>query len=53
MDEKLCRLPLHHQQVLAKKGTQIDHIIATQHAKNATTVACGYALGQAFPLIMS
>lgn len=50
MDEKGCRLNLHHQQqVLAKKGTKRVHLIAPEHAENVTVVACGNAVGQSIP----
>lgn len=50
MDEKGCRLTLHHQQrVLARKGERRVHIIAPEHAENVTVVACGSAIGQAIP----
>ena len=44
MDEKGCRLTLHkQQQVLARKGEKRVHIVASEHAENATVVACGNA----------
>lgn len=50
MDEKGCRLTLHHQQrVLAEKGTRKVHLVAPEHAENATIVACANALGQVVP----
>lgn len=50
IDEKGCRLTLHHQpNVLAKKGDRRVHYIASEHAENATIVACGNAIGQAIP----
>ncbi|XP_050298658.1 tigger transposable element-derived protein 1-like isoform X2 [Anthonomus grandis grandis] len=50
MDEKGCRLTLHHQQkVLTRKGIKRVHLIAPEHAENVTVVACGNALGQAIP----
>lgn len=50
MDEKGCRLTLHHQQrVLAQKGSRRVHIVAPEHAENVTIVACANALGQVVP----
>lgn len=50
MDEKGCRLTLHHQQqVLAKKGAKRVHLIGQEHAENVTVAACGNALGQSIP----
>lgn len=50
MDEKGCRLTLHHQQhVLSRKGAKRVHLIAAEHAESATVVACGNALGQCIP----
>lgn len=50
MDEKGCRLTLHHQQtVLAQKGARRVHLCAPEHAENATIVACANALGQPIP----
>lgn len=53
MDEKGCRLTLHHQQsVLAAKGAKRVHLVAQEHAENATIVACANALGQAIPPVI-
>lgn len=50
IDEKGCRLTLHHQQqVLAKKGSKNVHVVAPEHAENVTIVACGNAIGQVIP----
>ncbi|KAJ8948410.1 hypothetical protein NQ318_009921 [Aromia moschata] len=39
MDEKGCRLTIHHQQsVLALKGTKRLHLVAPEHAENVTVV---------------
>lgn len=50
MDEKGCRLTLHHQQsVLAKKGVKRLHLVAPEHAENATIVGCVAASGTIIP----
>lgn len=50
MDEKGCRLTLHHQQtVLAKKGEKRLHLVAPEHAENVTVVGCVSACGSAIP----
>lgn len=50
IDEKGCRLTLHHQQtVLAQRGARSVHLIAPEHAENVTIVACANALGHAIP----
>ncbi|XP_030753168.1 uncharacterized protein LOC115880172 [Sitophilus oryzae] len=50
IDEKGCRLTLHHgQRVLAKKGSRRVHLISNEHAENCTIVACVSALGHAVP----
>ncbi|KAI4466322.1 dde superfamily endonuclease [Holotrichia oblita] len=50
MDEKGCRLMLHHQQrVLAEKGSKRVHSIGSEHAENVTIVGCANALGQVIP----
>ncbi|KAI4464013.1 hypothetical protein MML48_4g00010929 [Holotrichia oblita] len=50
MDEKGCRLTLHHQQtVIAKKGNKRVHLVAPEHAENCTIVACANALGNSIP----
>ncbi|KAI4466296.1 homeobox-like domain superfamily [Holotrichia oblita] len=50
MDEKGCRLTLHHQQqVLSRKGAKRVHLIAPEHSESATVVTCGNALGQCGP----
>uniref|UniRef100_V5G523 DDE-1 domain-containing protein n=1 Tax=Anoplophora glabripennis TaxID=217634 RepID=V5G523_ANOGL len=46
VDEKGCRLSLHHQQsVLAKKGAKRVHLVAPEHGENVTVVSCGNASG--------
>lgn len=50
VDEKGCRLTLHHQQtVLAKKGAKRVHLVAPEHGENVTIVACASANGCAIP----
>ncbi|XP_044262782.1 uncharacterized protein LOC123010147 [Tribolium madens] len=50
MDEKGCRLTLHHQQkVIAKKGAKRVHLVSQEHAENVTIVACGNAMGHVIP----
>lgn len=50
MDEKGCRLTLHHQQtVIAQKGNKRVHLVAPEHAENCTIVACANALGNSVP----
>ncbi|XP_076824884.1 uncharacterized protein LOC143470554 [Clavelina lepadiformis] len=50
MDEKGCRLTLHHQQqVMAKKGAKRVHMVAAEHAENATLVVCANAAGNVIP----
>lgn len=50
MDEKGCRLTLHHQQkVLAGRGSKRVHLVAPEHAENVTIVACASAVGIAIP----
>ncbi|KAJ8937876.1 hypothetical protein NQ314_011679 [Rhamnusium bicolor] len=50
MDEKGCRLTLHHQQiVLSKKGIKRLHLVASEHAENVTVVGCVSAIGSAIP----
>lgn len=50
VDEKGCRLSLHHQQsVLAKKGAKRVHLVAPEHGENVTIVSCGNACGNAIP----
>lgn len=50
IDEKGCRLSLHHQQtVLAKKGAKRVHLVAPEHGENITVVACANANGVAIP----
>lgn len=50
MDEKGCRLTIHHQQlVVAQKGTKRIHMVAPEHAENVTIVACANALGNVIP----
>lgn len=50
VDEKGCRLSLHHQQsVLAKKGAKRVHLVAPEHGENVTIVSCGNASGNSIP----
>lgn len=50
MDEKGCRLTIHHQQsVLAQKGVKRVHMVAPEHAESVTVVACCNALGNSIP----
>lgn len=50
MDEKGCRLTIHHQQsVLAKKGAKRVHLQSSEHAENVTIAGCVNALGNAIP----
>ena len=50
LDEKGCRLALHHQQsVIAKKGQKRVHLVAPEHGENVTVVACGNAAGGTIP----
>lgn len=46
MDEKGCRISLHHEQsVLAMKGAKRVHLITNEHAESVTIVGCVNALG--------
>ncbi|KAJ8935738.1 hypothetical protein NQ314_012663 [Rhamnusium bicolor] len=48
IDEKDCRLCLHHQQkVLARKDAQRVHLVANEHGQNVSIVVCGNAIGTA------
>ncbi len=50
MDEKGCRLTIHHQQnVLARKGAKRMHFIAPEHTENVTIVSCCNALDYSIP----
>lgn len=50
IDEKGCRLTLHHQQkVFAKKGTKRVHFVAQEHAENVTIAMCVNATGNVVP----
>ncbi|XP_063633730.1 uncharacterized protein LOC134804559 [Cydia splendana] len=50
MDEKGCRLTIHHQQaVLAKKGAKRVHLVSSEHAESVTVAGCVNALGTAIP----
>lgn len=50
MDEKGCRLTIHHQQtVLAKKGAKRVHLQSSEHAESVTIAGCVNALGSAIP----
>ena len=51
MDEKGCRLTLHHQQqVMAQRGAKRVHLVAPEHAENVSLVVCANATGSAIPL---
>lgn len=53
IDEKGCRLCLHHQQkVLAAKGSRRVHVVTNEHAQNVSVVACGNAIGAAIPPVI-
>jgi hypothetical protein len=53
MDEKGCRLTIHHQQqVLAEKGAKRLHLIAPEHAQNVTVVGCVNAIGNSIPAMI-
>lgn len=53
MDEKGCRLTLHHQPaVLAKTGAKRVHFISNEHAENVTIVGCVSAIGTPIPPII-
>ncbi|KAI4455501.1 hypothetical protein MML48_9g00007999 [Holotrichia oblita] len=48
VDEKGCRLTLHHQQtVLAQKGAKRVYLVAPEHGENVSIVACANASGVA------
>ena len=50
MDEKGCRLTLHHEQkVVTEKGRKRVHVIAPEHAENVTIVVCVNAVGNCVP----
>ncbi|XP_022821491.1 uncharacterized protein LOC111352973 [Spodoptera litura] len=50
IDEKNCRISLHHQQeVLTARGRKRVHQIANEHAESVTVVGCGNAIGSAIP----
>lgn len=50
MDEKGCRLTIHHSQdVLAQCGAKRVHLIANEHAENVTIVGCVNAIGNPIP----
>ena len=50
MDEKGCRLTIHHQQqVIGQKGTKRIHMVAHEHAENVTIAGCCNALGNTIP----
>lgn len=50
MDEKGCRLTVHHQQqVIAQRGAKRVHLVAPEHAENVTIAGCCNALGNAIP----
>ena len=53
MDEKGCRLTLHHQQqVMAQRGAKRVHLVAPEHAENVSLVVCANATGSAIPLMV-
>lgn len=50
MDEKGCRLTIHHQQtVLAQKGAKRVHLQASEHAESVTIAGCVNALSTSIP----
>ncbi|XP_074032075.1 uncharacterized protein [Leptinotarsa decemlineata] len=50
MDEKGCRLTIHHQQtVLAQKGAKRVHLQSSEHAESVTIAGCVNALGISIP----
>lgn len=50
IDEKGCRLTIHHQQkVLAEKGNRRVHLISQEHAENVSIAMCVNAAGNAIP----
>ncbi|XP_045767620.1 MFS-type transporter clz9-like [Maniola jurtina] len=50
MDEKGCRLTIHHQKtVLAKKGAKRVHLQSSEHAESVTIAGCVNALGSVIP----
>ncbi|XP_018578485.1 uncharacterized protein LOC108916669, partial [Anoplophora glabripennis] len=50
VDEKGCKLRLHHQQsVLAKKGAKRVHLVAPEHGEDVIVVCCGNASGIFIP----
>ena len=50
MDEKGCRLTLHHkQQVMAQRGAKRVHLVAPEHAENVSLVVCASAAGSLIP----
>lgn len=50
MDEKGCRLTIHHQQtVLAQKGAKRVHLQSSEHAESVTIAGCVNALGTSIP----
>ncbi|CAG4996567.1 unnamed protein product [Parnassius apollo] len=50
MDEKGCRLTLHHQQtVISQKGAKRVHIQVAEHGENVTVVGCANAIGNPVP----
>lgn len=53
MDEKGCRLTLHHQQtVIAQKGAKRVHMQGSEHGENVTVVGCANAIGYPIPLMI-
>ncbi|CAG4971678.1 unnamed protein product [Parnassius apollo] len=50
MDEKGCRLTIHHQhKVFAAKGTKRVHFVAQEHAENVTIAMCVNTTGNSVP----
>lgn len=52
MDEKGCRLTLHHQQTVLAKGAKRVHLVAQAHVENVSIVACANAMGGVIPLMI-
>lgn len=50
IDEKGCRLTIHHQQVVfARRGAKRVHMVAPEHAESVTVVGCINAVGNSIP----
>ena len=53
MNEKGCRLTLHHQQqVLAQKGSKRVHLVDAERAENVTLVVCANAADNVIPAMV-